>query len=81
MKPSIGRIVIYRPRPNELIKLGGNHEQGITECPAIIVKMWGDAEESAVNLKVLGDSANDIWVTSAMKGEQVGQWSEPKRIQ
>jgi hypothetical protein len=79
MIPSIGRIVIYKPREKELIKLGGNHENGTTECPAIIVNVWGDTEDSCANLKVIGDSDRNIWVTSASQGEAEGEWHEPTK--
>lgn len=52
--PSLGRIVIAHgldPKANN----------GATEAPAIIVRVWN---EHAVNLKVLTDGENDVWMTS-----------------
>ena len=33
-------------------------------CAAMIVAVWGNTPESAVNLKVMLDGADDFWVTS-----------------
>jgi hypothetical protein len=35
-----------------------------TAMPAMFVAVWGDTAESAVNLKVMLDGADDYWVTS-----------------
>lgn len=80
MKPTIGRIVILFLTDEQKQKLGGNHVTAPATsktAPAMIVAVWGDEPTSAVNLKVMGDSENNIWVTSATQGDQPGQWSWP----
>lgn len=82
MKPTIGRIVIYNLTPEQQVKLGGNHcthyengtVTGSNKAVAIIVAVWSD---TCVNLKVLGDSNNNLWVTSATQGDQLYQWNWP----
>lgn len=56
MKPSIGRIVIYKPTPND--KGQSSSEDGF---PAVITRVWSD---TCVNLQVLRDFDTPIAVTS-----------------
>lgn len=78
MKPTIGRIVHYKPsaeRVDALHELGCNHPEIM---PAVIVAVWSD---ECVNLKVLVDGpAADMWVTSANRGDETGQWNWPKIV-
>lgn len=55
MKPSIGRIVIYR-LPEDKPDINGARE-----FPAVIVRVWS---ESCVNLRVFTDGPYTPWVTS-----------------
>ena len=70
MKPTIGRIVIFHC--NETQKSMMNNNQDI--APAVITTVWSD---DCVNLKILMDGHQDIWMTSSTRGESAGQWSWP----
>ena len=77
MKPTIGRIVIVNLNDEHATLLGGNHDPKYgkeKKAPAMIVAVWSD---TCVNLKVFGDSANNIWLTSSNQGDQPGQWAWP----
>lgn len=87
MKPTIGRVVILNLNPIQAENLGGNHGNSVikdeagnkklaapSKCPAIIVAAWSD---TCVNLKAIGDSDTNLWVTSASQGDGEGQWSWP----
>lgn len=71
MKPTIGRIVIYNQTEYSKNSIQGNKPD---QLPAVIVAVWG---EVTVNLKVLTDGVNDLWITSASKGDGPGQWNWP----
>ncbi len=79
MIPSIGRIVIYKTTEKEregLKAMGCYNEQ--KELPAVIVAVWGDTPQAAVNLKVAVDgSIPDLWKTSVNVGENEGSWHWP----
>lgn len=65
MKPTLGRIVIYRLTDSDA------DINGAREFPAIIVRVWSD---TCVNLKVLLDDDQDRWATSVpFTGEYSGQ--------
>lgn len=69
-----GKIVILNLTDDQRKALGGNHTTSPASestAPAIIVESWS---ESTANLKVFGDSENNIWVTSAPKGDKPGEW-------
>jgi hypothetical protein len=70
-KPTIGRIVQYRPteKERELWVVQGSNDQ--KELPAVIVAVWSD---TVVNLKVMKDGSGDVWQTSIEQGEGEGQW-------
>ena len=74
MKPTIGRIVIYKLYEGfePCLKNGGE-----TELPAVIVRVWSD---TCVNLKVLTDGVHDEWVTSVVQGEGPRSWNWPARV-
>lgn len=59
MKPTVGRIVIYRVQESEVATNSGS-----TVAPAVVVRVWGDAEDALVNLKVLFDGSEIGWRTS-----------------
>jgi len=71
MKPTIGRIVIFN-MPDYLINSVNGNKQ--TKLPAVVVAVWS---ETTVNLKVITDGQNDLWVTSASQGDSPNQWNWP----
>lgn len=73
MKPSIGRIVIYKFSDYEKC----SHTNGADECPAVIVGVWS---ETCVNLKLLTDGPGVPWVTSITQGDGQRQWHWPERV-
>lgn len=81
MKPTIGRIVIYKLTAHDkaaLAALGSdNPNNGADEAPAVVVRVWSD---NCVNLKVLVDGRETLWATSALQGDQAGQWQWPARV-
>lgn len=83
MKPSIGRIVIYRLTEGDKTTLevrgASNPNNGADEAPAMVVRVWSD---TCVNLKVLVDGEDTLWVTSATLAdapEQERRWRWPDR--
>jgi len=81
MKPTIGRIVVYNTTEEEkqaLWKLGNNRQD---KLPAVIVAVWGESEDSCVNLKVIVDGPHpDLWKTSIQRGDQPGGWNWPEKV-
>lgn len=81
MKPTIGRIVIYKltQQDRDALKALGssNPNNGASEAPAIVVRVWG---ESCVNLKVMCDGEHTLWKTSSILGELDGNWQWPPRV-
>jgi hypothetical protein len=71
MKPTIGRIVIFNMPDYLKNGVNGNKSE---KLPAIIVAVWS---ETTVNLKVLTDGLNDLWVTSVSLGDAEGNWNWP----
>jgi hypothetical protein len=74
MKPTIGRIVLYKPttEENEKFYKDGNKSETL---PGIIVGVWG---EDCVNIQLFTDTSKNFeWKTSILKGEEEGQWSWP----
>ena len=74
MQPTIGRIVIYNTTDYFRNSVQGNKAK---QLPAIVTAVWG---ETCVNLKVITDGVNDIWVTSAQQGNEEGYWNWPERV-
>lgn len=92
MIPTIGRIV--------LVNIGKNPTKHDSETehlrPAVVVRVWGDTPQAAVNVQLLTDCDNDIgceyfannqiivshivWLTSICPGDGVGQWRWPPRV-
>lgn len=69
MKPTIGRIVLYR----------GVTSNGAEEHPAIVTRVWSDI---CVNLHVLLDNATPVSKTSVVQDEEMKQpqgWRWPPR--
>lgn len=73
MRPTLGRIVIYNTTEEDRIVFGkfGNRQE---KLPAIIVAIWSD---DCVNLKVLGDGTQDLWITSVHLGTEEFSWNWP----
>lgn len=42
------------------------------KLPAVITAVWGD---ECVNLKVIVDGCFDLWITSALKGDNPMNWN------
>jgi hypothetical protein len=70
MKPSIGRIVIFHCDETQREKM--NNFQ--PDAPAVITAVWGD---ECVNLKILLDGENTLYMTSSTLGTGERQWSWP----
>lgn len=87
MTPTIGRIVHYRLSDGDAQaittargdKISGNGVHGGDTYPAMIVRVFGDAPRSAVNLKVFLDGGDTYWATSRTEGEGEFHWSWPPR--
>lgn len=73
-KPTIGRIVIYRPTHDDKIKMTYIRCNVQDELPAIISAV---NEDRTVNLKVLLDGKGDMHREAVKEGEEDGQWSWP----
>lgn len=71
MEPTIGRIVHFNMSDDARSRVNGNKQD---KLPAVIVAVWGP---TCVNLKVITDGVNDLWITYANQGDQPGQWNWP----
>lgn len=79
MVPTIGRVVIYNTTEAEQQKMCDMQNCNVQQkLPAVVVAVWGDTEESAINLNVQLDGEGSLWVTSALKGDEPGQWNWPE---
>ena len=79
--PKIGDVVIYNTTKQE--------QEDMKNCPplinnkaeklpAIVVAVWGEKEDSLVNLKVIHDGqSSDIWKTSVPRGDGEMTWNFP----
>jgi hypothetical protein len=79
MKPSIGRIVIYKTTEADKAEMKKVNDSGKycniqDEVPAIIVAVWG---ESCINARVLCDGHLDLYPTSINLGDEPGNWNWP----
>lgn len=81
-KPSVGRIVLYRLTAGESAASCVHHgavrplNNGAEVAPAIITRVFSD---TCVNLRVLLDGPDTLWVTSANPGDDERQWQWPPR--
>lgn len=90
MKPSIGRIVHYtltQPDADQINRQRadgtphtGNHAQEGDVYPAMIVRIFGETPESAVNLQVFLDGNDTFWATSRTLGDGPFHWAWPERV-
>lgn len=87
MKPTLGRIVLYiltaadadainASRGDELTPQRGNHAAEGQIFPSMVVAVWGDGENPAVNLKVQLDGTDTYWATSRHESDEKspGTW-------
>ena len=80
MKPTIGRIVIYNVTDAQKKAMEDSYKNTGKPCniqsklPAIIVAVWSDI---CVNLKVITDGQDDLWVTSSSQGDGPYNWNWP----
>lgn len=90
MKPSVGRIVHYtlnqqdadeinRRRTHRVTRTGNDAREGDV-YPALIVRIFGETPESAVNLQVLLDGSDSFWATSRTLGDGPFHWAWPERV-
>ena len=93
MKPTIGRIVEYRLSQQDAVAIAarrrlqahafeifqGNRVAEGDTFPAMIVRVWGEAPESAVQLQVFLDGTDTYWATSVQVGEGPRTYSWPIR--
>lgn len=81
MVPTLGRVVLYNTTEEQQKKMESNPNCNVQkQLPAIVVAVWGDTEESAINLNVQNDGEGSFWVTSATKGDNAGNWNWPPRV-
>ncbi|MET9086175.1 hypothetical protein ABZX77_30590 [Streptomyces sp. NPDC004237] len=89
MKPSIGRIVHYTLNQQDADEINrrradspqaGNHAREGDVYPAMIVRIFGETPESAVNLQVFLDGNDSHWATSRTLGEGPFHWAWPERV-
>lgn len=57
----------------------GNAVEDGKKFPAVIVAVWGENKEAAVNLKVLLDGTDEYWATSVCVGEGPRTYAWPVR--
>lgn len=79
MKPTIGRVVIYNTTEEERAQAEKSQANKQEKLPATIVAVWGEEEDSVINLRVTADgpSTADLWKTSIQRGDGPGQWNWP----
>jgi hypothetical protein len=84
--PSIGRIVHYQLSQDDAIMVtnrrlrtgvDGNHVAVGQTYPAVIVQTFGG---TTVNLRVMLDGDDLLWVTSRVEGTEAGTWCWPPRV-
>jgi hypothetical protein len=90
LKPAIGRIVHYtlskqdadeinRRRTDSFVLAGNQAREGDVH-PAVIVRIFGETPDSAVNLQVFLDGTDTFWATSRTLGEGPVHWVWPERV-
>lgn len=70
--PTVGRIVLYCLSDADELSVyryresqgSGNRAAAGNIYPALVVAVWGNTPDCAVNLKVFLDGTSDLWVTS-----------------
>jgi hypothetical protein len=87
MKPTIGRIVHYKLRPEDVrsaqLKSPTNpHSEGQV-LPMIVCCVWPNEFGEGtfgINGQVFLDGEHSLWITSAGEGVGIGQWSWPEKV-
>lgn len=87
--PTIGRIVHYTLSEQDVLRVHSNRSVAHYPAsngasagqayPAVIVRVWGDTPEALVNLQVLLDGPDTLWVTSVAEGDGAGKYAWPTR--
>lgn len=74
MKPTIGRIVVYKTTQEDKKKMKLSAEKCIEQdrLPAVIVSVQ---DESSVNLRVFCDGDLTLHKTAVVNGSKEGNWS------
>lgn len=96
MIPTAGRIVEYTLTASdaEKVNLRRTHDAAlgyvapignrVTEgntYPMLIVRAWGDTEQSGVNGQVFLDGNGTLWVTSVSQGDGPRHWRPFARVE
>ncbi|WP_372663569.1 hypothetical protein [Amycolatopsis kentuckyensis] len=89
--PTLNRFVLYtltaqdadkinhiRTHTRDAVLQGNIAEAGQT-FPMLIVRVWGEQEDSAVNGQVFLDGNDVLWKTSVSVGEGEGRFAWPVR--
>ncbi len=76
MKPTIGRIVRYRPSPQDPPGVLHNDPEFL---PAIVTRVYPDPESGVVNLKVFCDGPGIVHLNDVGEGDEPGKWQWPRR--
>ena len=76
MKPTVGRVVIYKTTEEDRKWMRQSCCNIKEELPAIIVAVWS---ETCVNLQVLLDGDGTMWRTSVTEGLEEYNWHWPKK--
>jgi hypothetical protein len=74
MSPTVGRIVHYRPKPDDPPGVLFN---GPEFLPAIVTQV--DGPGARINLKVFCDGPGIVHMVGILAGDAPGQWQWPKR--
>jgi hypothetical protein len=74
LKPTIGRIVWFRPRADRAPGV----EYGGEILPAIVVNVFGDGVTDRVDLQVFTNNHRGIrWEHDVLQGDEPGRWQWP----
>lgn len=66
------------PTVSSAVQLHGGNSPVVGDvCAAVVVRVWSQA---AINLQVLLDGEDTLWVTSVGQGDGPRQWSWPERV-
>lgn len=68
------RVATIGPGPDYAYARAGNDVAEGDTFPMVIVRVWGDTPEAAVNGQVLLDGNDTAWVTSRVQGPGAGEW-------
>jgi hypothetical protein len=73
-RDAYAKFHMHKWQRNGTVLHQGNEVSAGQIVPAMIVAVWGDTPQSAVNLKVFLDGSDDYWVTSTSVGDQDGKY-------